>query len=210
MDDGSHVEFPAEEEDSGAVVFEATKATGVGLDGLDLGVEAFGKGVGDTILEVSEKAAEVVLQALGDLLHFGQAAVHDAAMPLLKKGVAGVSVGLVPELDHLLLAGPGFGGAQVGFEQLLEALLLVVGSLAVQPEETGAFERVVAFGGELRGLIPAGLVHGLVERLGYMEAVVDDVGLRRGLSGAADEGRTQPGGCLPLCDGPGHAPPPNR
>jgi hypothetical protein len=52
-----HVEFAAEEEDSGAVVFEAAEAAGVGFDGLDLGVEAFGEGVGDAVPEVGEQAA---------------------------------------------------------------------------------------------------------------------------------------------------------
>ena len=121
-----HVEFAAKEEDSGAVVFEPTEATGVGFDGLDLGVEAFGEGVGDAVPEVGEQAAQMSLQRFGDLLHFGQAAVHDAAIPLMEEGVAGVGVGLLPELDHLLLVGPGLGGSQVGFEQFLEALLLVL------------------------------------------------------------------------------------
>jgi hypothetical protein len=38
MDGGHHVEFAAEEEDAGALVFEASEATGVGLDGLYLRV----------------------------------------------------------------------------------------------------------------------------------------------------------------------------
>ena len=66
-----HVEFSAEEEDSGAVVFEAAEAAGVGLEGLDLGVEAFGEGVGDAVLEVGEQTAEMGFERkrpFGDLL----------------------------------------------------------------------------------------------------------------------------------------------
>jgi len=50
---GHHVEFAAEKQDSGAVVFEVTEAAGVGLEGLNLGVEALGQCVGDLVLEVS-------------------------------------------------------------------------------------------------------------------------------------------------------------
>ena len=57
MNDWSEVEFSAEEEDSGAVVFEATEATGIGFDRLNLGVEAFGEGVGYAVPEVGEQTA---------------------------------------------------------------------------------------------------------------------------------------------------------
>jgi hypothetical protein len=53
------VESAAEKEDAGAVVFEAAEATGVGLDGLDLGVEALGQRVGDAMPEVGEQAAQM-------------------------------------------------------------------------------------------------------------------------------------------------------
>jgi hypothetical protein len=51
MNMGEDIEFSAEKEDSGAVVFEAAETAGVGLDGLDLGVEALGEGVGDACLK---------------------------------------------------------------------------------------------------------------------------------------------------------------
>jgi len=75
--------------------------------------------------------------------------VHDAAIPLLEEGLAGIGVGLIPELDHLLLVGPGLGGAQVGLEQVGEVLLFILGGLTMQPPEAGPLKGVVAFGGQL-------------------------------------------------------------
>ncbi len=66
----SEIEFAAEKEDSGAVVFKAAEAAGIGFEGLDLGVEAFGERVGDAVLEVGEQAGEVCLERLGHLLAF--------------------------------------------------------------------------------------------------------------------------------------------
>lgn len=105
MNAWGEVEFAAEEEDSGAVVFEAAEAACVGFDGLDFGVEALGEGVGDAVLEVGEQTAQMRLQGLGDLLDFRQATAHDSAIPLLEEDVADIGVGLLPELDHLLLVG---------------------------------------------------------------------------------------------------------
>lgn len=47
MGRGEKIESAAVEEDSGAVVEGVTEATGIGLEGLDFGVEALGRGVGD-------------------------------------------------------------------------------------------------------------------------------------------------------------------
>ena len=52
----------------------------VALDGLNLGVEVFGEGIGDAVPEVGEKAAEISFERLGHFLHFEQLASHDAAM----------------------------------------------------------------------------------------------------------------------------------
>lgn len=78
--------------------------------------------------------------------------MHDRAIPLLEKSVTGVR--LLPKISHLRLESP-----------------------AGQPGEAGALEGVVALGGEFGRLLPAGLIHRLVERLGDVEAVVDDVGV---------------------------------
>ncbi len=53
------LEFPAEEQDCDAVVFEEPEAAGAGLDHLDLRVEALGHGVGDSVGDVVEQACEV-------------------------------------------------------------------------------------------------------------------------------------------------------
>ncbi len=72
----------------------------------------------DAVLEISKQAAEMCLERFGDPFDRRQFAVHDAAIPLFEEGLAGIRVGLVPELHHLLFVGPSLGGALVGFEQV--------------------------------------------------------------------------------------------
>jgi len=60
------VEFSAVEEDSDAVVFKGSESSGLGLDGLDAAVEAFGHGIGNAMAEVSQNVIEVSLQHFGD------------------------------------------------------------------------------------------------------------------------------------------------
>ena len=50
------IELAAEEQDAGAEVVEAAEAAGVGLEGLDDGVEAFGGRVGDAMSGVVDEA----------------------------------------------------------------------------------------------------------------------------------------------------------
>ena len=145
----SEVEFTAEEEDSGAVIFEAAEATSVGLERLDLGVETLGEGVGDTMREVGQQTAEMGLEGLRHLFDLGQTTAHHAAIPLLEELVAGRGIGLVPELDHLLFIGPGAGGAQIDFQEGGEIVLTILRHRAMQPQETCVLERVVALGREL-------------------------------------------------------------
>ncbi|MCC5025629.1 MAG: transposase [Candidatus Synoicihabitans palmerolidicus] len=59
-----------------------------GLQSLDLGVEALGQSVGDAVLEVGQKTAQVGLEGASDLFDFGQAAAHDRAIPLGEKSRA--------------------------------------------------------------------------------------------------------------------------
>jgi hypothetical protein len=46
--------FATEKENSGSVVFEASEASGIGLDGLDFGIDPFREGVGDVAVEIGQ------------------------------------------------------------------------------------------------------------------------------------------------------------
>lgn len=46
-----------------AIVFEATKATGVSLDRLNLGVEPFEHGIGDRVQVIIDQTAQMVLES---------------------------------------------------------------------------------------------------------------------------------------------------
>ena len=60
MNDWSEVEFSAEEEDSGAVVFEAFEASRHRLDRLDFAVDPFAECIGDVVTKVGENIGEMV------------------------------------------------------------------------------------------------------------------------------------------------------
>lgn len=53
------------EEDGDAVVGEVAIASGVGLDGLDQGVESLGRGVGDAVREVGVDVFDVPFDRVG-------------------------------------------------------------------------------------------------------------------------------------------------
>ena len=76
------IELPAEEEDSGAVVFEAAESVGGGLYRLNLGVESFGQNVGDRMLEGGEQMYQMSFERASDLLHRFEFAAHDCTIPL--------------------------------------------------------------------------------------------------------------------------------
>ncbi len=82
---GAEVEFAAEEKDPGPLVGEAVGAAGIGLDGLDLRLEAFGAGADDGTLEVGQQMNQMRFEGAGDGHDLGQAAPHVGAVPLLEE-----------------------------------------------------------------------------------------------------------------------------
>jgi hypothetical protein len=68
MGRGEKIESAAVEEDSGAVVEGVTETTGIGLEGLDFGVEALGHGIGDG----EKREVEQPLQMLGQHLSLSE------------------------------------------------------------------------------------------------------------------------------------------
>jgi len=137
---GKQVEFAAEEEDSGAVVLEAAEAAGVGFDRLNLGVETFGEGVGDRMLEVGQQMHQVSLEGTCKLLHRFEFAAHDCPLPLSEESLAGGGIWLRPELDHLLLVAPGPRGFQVHLQQFGKAGPMLFWHRAVQPPPAGPLD----------------------------------------------------------------------
>jgi hypothetical protein len=67
MGRGEKIESAAVEEDSGAVVEGVTETTGIGLEGLDFGVEALGHGVGDGEKREVEQSLQMLGQHLEEL-----------------------------------------------------------------------------------------------------------------------------------------------
>lgn len=82
--EGKEVEFFAEEEDTSSVVEEISEASGIGLDRLDLGVEALCYGISDRKAHKVQEALEVALEHLGDRLDFMQPATDRPSIPFLK------------------------------------------------------------------------------------------------------------------------------
>ncbi len=184
---GADVEFAAEEEDPGAIVGEAAETTGIGLEGLDLRVEAFGEGVGDGMLEVGEQMNQVGFEGAGDGHDLRRAAPHDGAVPLLEEARSTGGIRLAPKLDPLFVVQPGAGRLQVHLQQFAKAGLMPVWDRALQPEVPGLSQRLVASGREAGRLLPAGPVYRLIEMLGDVEAIVDDRRLGSRLTGGRDK-----------------------
>ncbi len=86
MGRGEKIEFTAVEEDSGAVVEGVAEAPGIGLEGLDFGVEPFGDGVGDGEKREVEQPLQMLGEHLGDLFHFRQIGFHHPAFPFFEVG----------------------------------------------------------------------------------------------------------------------------
>ena len=82
--EGKEIEFSAEEENASSVVEEVAEASGIGLDRLDLGVEAFCHGISDRKAHKVQKALEVAFEHLGDRLDFMQSAADRPSIPFLK------------------------------------------------------------------------------------------------------------------------------
>lgn len=114
-------EFSAEEEDSGSIADEGTKAASVGFDALDLAVEPLGQGVGDFVSRVGHEVVEMPLEHLGGLNEWLQTAAAGPAV-LLREVLAcvpGVAIG--PEPAKVFLDGPGAGGLQFEILQRRES-----------------------------------------------------------------------------------------
>jgi len=86
---------------------DASEAVGLPLDGLDLGVDAFGSGVGHAVADGVEDAGEVVSQALGRVFHGFELAFCGPFVPVLKVPAGASSVAGVPQPLELFLDGPG-------------------------------------------------------------------------------------------------------
>jgi len=93
-------------EDARAIVDEAAEPSGVGFDGLDLGIEALGNRVGDRMHEVGQQVGQMFFERGGDGLDLGEAGANDTAMPVLEESGAVGGVGLRPEFEELFFIAP--------------------------------------------------------------------------------------------------------
>ena len=114
------IKATAEKEDSGAVVQEIAEAPGIGLQGLDFGVETLGDRIGDRVKCEVEQPLEVFGQHLRHLLHFRQLGPHNPAFPL-REVILGLTPGRTfPKLPEILLHCPRTAGFQVRILEFLE------------------------------------------------------------------------------------------
>jgi hypothetical protein len=61
-----------------------TEAAGIGLEGLDFGIEPLGHGIGYGEKRDVEQSLQMLGQHLGDLYHFPQARFHHPAFPFFE------------------------------------------------------------------------------------------------------------------------------
>jgi len=81
-------------EDADTVIGEAAEATGIGLDGLDAGVEALGERVGHWVGEVVEQAEKMGFEAAGGLFEWREFTVGDGVVPLSRNDSVGLKSGV--------------------------------------------------------------------------------------------------------------------
>lgn len=110
-------------EDAVAIVLETAGAAGVGLDRLDIRVEALRDGIGDGMREVVEQTEELRLQRERDLPDRLELGAPRGPEPLSEKPGGAHRVGLGPELSEGLLVTPRAGSLEVALAQLGEAIL---------------------------------------------------------------------------------------
>ena len=114
------IESAAVEEDFGSVVEGLTEATGIGLEGLDFGVEPLGHSVGDGEKREVEQSLQMLGQHLCDLYHFRQAGFHDLAFPFFEIRFRFLKCGTFPKLPEIFLHSPGAAGFEICVLEFLE------------------------------------------------------------------------------------------
>lgn len=112
------IELAAEEQDAAAEVLEAAESPGIGLDGLNDRVEAFGGGIGDAVLGVVQQAVAVTPQHPHDLLERLDAASHGPGAPGVEVGRSRFHVAVLPEGREAFLERPRPAGLQIGLVQM--------------------------------------------------------------------------------------------
>jgi hypothetical protein len=101
MGRGEKIESAAVEEDSGSVVEGVTEAPGIGLEGLDFGIEPLGHGIGYGEKREVEQSLQMLGKHLGDLFHFQQSGFHHPAFPFFEVGsrfLEGIAFPKLPEV----------------------------------------------------------------------------------------------------------------
>lgn len=114
------IESTAVKKDSGSVVENVTEAPGIGLEGLDFGVEPFGDGVGDGEKREIEHPLQMLGEHLGNLFHFRQAGFHHPAFPFSEVGSRILKCVAFPKLPEVFLHGPSATGFQISALEFLE------------------------------------------------------------------------------------------
>lgn len=178
---GVEVETAEVEEDGGTESISVSEATGLGLDLLNLGVEALGGGVGGGEQNGVEDSPEVFSdgsRGLSDGFEPGAQSAGDPELPRLFGPEAGA---IAPEAVGGFFERPGPGGLEGRTDEPVESapdvgLELASAIRAHQPVVLGASELFAALAAKLAMLHLAHVVDSLVDAGGDMEAVEGDLG----------------------------------
>ena len=143
--EGSHIESSAVKQDAHTVVGEVAQASRIGLDGLELGVEALGKGFGVGVFIVGEEPDQVSLEHTGYVLEGLELAAGHSVIPLRDEVGSGHGVALAPELHEDLFVAPRRRGLQVALAEFVEGECThALGQGPLQPQKLGPGEAGVA------------------------------------------------------------------
>src|SRR5438552_4227015 len=140
-----------------------TVAASTLLDGGDLGIQAFGNGVGNAMREVSQNVGQVARDELGNRDDRRQAAVSGPEVPASPEAPCPACSLVVPELTQRLLERPRPRGLQLHRLDVLKVLPGALGDVlgAVEPQVFRLGKARVALLEQCTVLVLAYLVHGL-------------------------------------------------
>ncbi len=103
------MQFSEEEEDSGAEVLEAADSV---FELLDIAVEAFDHGVGDSLVEVADDPQPMLLEPLGHLDDRIEPTANRLGVPTIEEASGLLLAGALPKLAKEFLDPPSPRGFQ--------------------------------------------------------------------------------------------------
>ena len=169
------------EEDADAVVLEISESSGIGLDTLDLGVQALGYGVRDPMPEVVDQPPEVAPQSSRDLDDGLKLRMRGPMIPVPKVARSRARPRALPEAGERFLDRPGARDFEMLRLEPAELLFLALAPARriLEPEILRSLQPFEALLAEIAVLTLADVIDGFSKVLGDVELVVNEKSLRR-------------------------------